>query len=153
MNEENQAKINRPLSYILLILLLTWAIGATITGIWSRNQYNSLRSTIEGAGGDVLVEFIQQHGDNLLSVYDDIGAIRGELATALERAEHAERINERAYELAERSDAEFVEFRNTMAGTGNTITALIANQQRINLIVGRIERNHYAVKMELGMRP
>ena len=154
MYENKQAwiKINRLLR-IAMFILLAWAIFATVAGLFFRSRYTSLQSVLKDAGGSELVQLIQQHGDTILSVYDDLFTTRGELKSALERAEYAEHLNNRAIELAERSDEGFDEFRAAMASAGGTITALIANQSRINEIIARIEGNNTAIKRELGSRP
>jgi hypothetical protein len=154
MNEnfEIQLKSNRHW-FIIIAVILAWAIGGTIIGFHFHGKYESLRAIVDNAGGSEFVGLIQQHGDGLISHLENISAIRVELESAIGRAESAERTIDRAYRLANESDAEFIEFGNTMASSGSTIATLIANQQRIIDIVSRIERNNQAVKMELGVRP
>ena len=150
MNETiTRFKKNR-LWVIVVTVMFIWGLAGTGLGIFFHGKYSSLNAVISGAGGGELAEFIQQHGNTIISVYDDLNAVRRELEPALERAITAERLNERAYELAEQSNADITELRNTMASSGSTIAALIANQSSINAIVARIEANNTAVKNELS---
>jgi len=147
MNETIKGWFKKNMAWLIIILVLVvW--GSISTGL-SRSfygKYTSLKSIISEAGGDELIEFIRQHGSTIISVYDDLVAVRGELEPAVERAIAAEQLNERAYELAERSNADFVEFRSAMASTGGTITEAVQRQSRINEIVARIEANNTAIK-------
>lgn len=154
MNENFEIRLKNNRHWIIIVaVILAWAIGATIVSVHFYAKHESLQAVIDNAGGSELVELIQQHGDGLISHIEDIDAIRGELESAIGRAESAERTNERAYVLAKQSDDEFVKFRDTMASSGSTISTLITNQQRIIDIVGRIERNNQAIKIELGNSP
>jgi len=154
MNEKIEVQLKSNRHWIIIIaIILAWAIGGTIIGVHFHGKYKSLQAVIDSAGGSEFVDLVQQHGTGLKSHIEDIDAIRGELESANGTAAELEQRNQRAYDIAKQSDDEFVEFRSTVAGSGSTISALIASQQRIIDIVGRIERNNQAVKIELGDRP
>jgi hypothetical protein len=154
MDEKIEVRLKNNRHWIIIIaILLAWAIGGTIIGVHFCGKYKSLQGIIDKAGGSELVGLIERHGAGLISQLEDISAIRGELESANGAAAELEQRNQRAYDLAKQSDDEFIEFRSTVASSGSTISTLIANQQRIIDIVGRIERNNQAVKIELGVRP
>jgi hypothetical protein len=151
-NYKSRGKAHR-FCLIIGVVLLAWAVGGTIIGVHFHGKYESLQATIDNAGGSEFVDLAQRHGTGLISHLEDISAIRGQLESANGAAAELEQRNQRAYDLAKQSDDEFIEFRSTVASSGSTISTLIANQQRIIDIVGRIERNNQAVKIELGVRP
>ena len=134
-------------------VLLAWAIGGTIAGVYFHDKHKSLRTIIDNAGGDELVDLIQQHGTGLVSQLEDISAIRGEVESANGRAAELEQQNGRAYEYALLTDGELVKFGSTMASSGNTLQDSIKLQQRTIEFVERIERNNNAIKAELGGGP
>ena len=135
------------------VILLVWALGATGMGIYLNRQYHNLHSIIATSGEGWVVELVKQQRDTIVSLQDDLGAVRGELESAIGRAESAERSIGRAYAIAERADAELAELGSAMAVAGGTIQEAIQRQQRINELALRLRGNNTAIKMELGMRP
>ena len=156
MNENDQyakPKIKKHnFVFIIWIILFVWALGATGFGLYFNCQYQKLKSSIENTGNGNLIEYIENQRNLIFSQQADLSAAGEYLRIADERADELERRTERAYELAQQSDAEFIEFRNTVAGFGSTISEAIRSQLRIIEIVDRVERNNTAVKMELRMR-
>jgi major membrane immunogen (membrane-anchored lipoprotein) len=144
MNEKNKFVC------VFVILLFIWAVSATGYGILINCKYKSLQSVIDKAGGDEFVKLVEQHGESVVRVYDDYVAIRGELESANERADTAERIAQSINGIARQSDVEFAEFRNAMGSYGTSIKDAIRFQQTIIDIVGRLERNNQAIKAKSG---
>jgi hypothetical protein len=138
---------------IVCAILLVWAMGGTVAAILYQRELKAVVNAVNASNGGELIDLIGQHNDTAVGVLDDIVATRIELQFATKYATELEQRIQRAYEYAESADGEFIEFRSAMGGAGNTISTLIANQQRIIEIVGRIERNNQAIKGELGMRP
>lgn len=138
---------------VIGVIILLGIIGAICYGRYWQVKYVSISAGIEAADGDEFVRYIERHNDTAVGVHDDIVSTRIELQSAAGYAADLEQRIGRAYDIAKQSDDEFVEFRNAMASPGSTISALIANQQRINDIVGRIEKNNNAIKAEFGVRP
>jgi hypothetical protein len=148
VNEKNKAKNN--ILLIVGIVLLAWSIGGTSIGIIFYNKYNALQSIIDKAGGDEFVELVEKHGNTIVSVYNNTVAVREELESANGYVAELEQRIERAYDIAEQSDDEFIKFGNTMASHGTTLQDSIQLQRRTIEFVGRIEANNSAIKAELG---
>jgi len=132
-------------------ILLVWAIGATIFGVQFYGKYRALQSDIAAANGGELLESVQQHGETITAVHDDIVATGEYIRDADRNARATDDAIRRAYELAKSSDDRFIEFGNSMDGVGGTIQAVIARQQRIDELIRASQADNRAIKMELGM--
>ena len=138
---------------IVIAVLFAWAVCGTATAIMYYGEYKSTAAIIDAAGGDKFVELVKQHGDTIVGVLDDVVAVRTELQSAVERTAELEQRIERATGYAKLTDAELVDFGNTMASSGNTLQDAINLQQRTIEFARRIQKNNSAIKVELGVRP
>jgi hypothetical protein len=152
MNEKNNIKTNR-IKLVVGAILFMWAVGATGFSFFYYNKYKSIQSVIDIAGGDEFVELVEQHGESIIGVLNDVVSTRIELQSAVERTAELEQRNQRAYEYAELTNGELIEFGNAVAGSGSTLQSAIRLQQRTIEFVKRIEKYNSAIKVELGVRP
>ena len=151
-NDKDFFKIGR-FWLIVSAILIIWGVCGTVSALYYRNECKSTAAIIDAAGGDEFVKLIEQHNDTAIGVFNNNVAARGELQTAIERGDKLEQQRQRAYELAELTNGEFVAIRNAMANDGITLKTSIALQQRIIDHVGRAEKYNILVTEELKDSP
>jgi len=138
---------------IAIAVLLAWAIGATIGGIYFRGKFTNLQSAVQSADGSDLALLVDQQRDTIIALQNDLDTAAGHIRAADEFAVGIEQRDRRIYDLAKLTDAELIDVGNAMASTGGTIQEAINLQQRIIEAYGRIQANNSAITLELGVRP
>ncbi|MCL2174496.1 MAG: hypothetical protein FWB73_00475 [Treponema sp.] len=153
MNEKIKSWAKKNLIWLIIVgILLIGCVCGIIAGTHFYHKYTDLNAIVESADGGDFVELALQHEATIIALQHDLGAAVEYGRSAIERAEHAERINDRIGIITKQANAESIEFRNAMANTGSTIREIIEFQQRTIDYAGRVDRNNKAVEMELGMR-
>jgi len=152
MNETSQAKINR-FKFIVLAVLLAWAVGGTVAGICFYNKYVALRSVVDEAGGSELVELVESQRDTIVKLQNNNAELRRNVESAVDDARELRTERGRIAEIAQRSDDRLAKFENTVDDTTDIIERLERRQYRIDELVAGIKEDNRQLRMELGLRP
>jgi predicted sulfurtransferase len=151
-NHEAQLKGSRHW-FIIIGILLAWAIGATIAGLHFHGKFSELHAIVQSADGSDLARMVEQQRDTIITLRNDLDTAAEYIRAADEYAAGIEQRDRRIYEYVKLTDAELIDFGNTMASSGGTLQAAINLQQRSIEAFGRIKANNSAIKMEFGVRP
>ena len=152
MNGKIKSWAKKNIFWLVIVgVLFVGCVCGAIAGTHFYHKYTDLNAIVETADGGSLIEFIKQHEEAIIALQYDLGAAIEYGMVAVERAEHAERINDRIGIITKQADAELNELRIAMARYGSSINYAIELQFRIIDIATRIDRNNQAIKMELGM--
>jgi len=125
-----------------IVVLILWGLIGTGISFFFYNKYTSLVSIISEAGGTEFAEIISRQRETILTLQDDLGAIKRELESALNNTRELRDVRERIDDIVERTDGRLTEIEGSMGDDPDIFTRVEDRQQRIEEIIRRIRADN-----------